>query len=101
MARTNPTIEEKLNYIKICDLTIEYIISKISELSEKNENLDNQKDKLDKKDFNKEKRELKANIVKNENLKKYYSDLKTKIIMELTNDEKFKEYKVYLDKFTL
>ena len=36
MARINPTtIAEKINYIKICYLVIEYSISKISELSEK------------------------------------------------------------------
>ena len=103
MARINPTtIAEKINYIKICYLVIEYSISKISELSEKKENLDNQKDKLDKKIFNKEKRGLKANIVKNENLKKYYSDIKTKISIELSHDDKFVKYKAYLlDKFTL
>lgn len=100
MVRYNErTIEEKLNYIKICDLVVEYIKEEQNKFLEKLNNID---EDLDTKEKNKQKREIKAEIKRTEDLEKHYSDTRKKIIIELTKDEGFIEYKnKYLNNFTI
>lgn len=90
------TIEEKLNYIKICDLVEEYLKGEKKIFLEKLNNID---ENLDTKEKNKQEREIKAEIKLNEDLEKYYSDTRKKIILDLANDKGFIEYnKEYLHK---
>lgn len=92
------TIEEKLNYIKICDLVIEYTKEEYSKYEEKLNNID---ESLEAKEKNKQKKGIKSDIKKCKNVEKNYSDTRKKIIIQLTKDEEFREYKEkFLDTYT-
>lgn len=83
------TIEEKINFIKVCDLVIEYNLQEKEKIEEKLYN-----EYIDEKTCRKQEKDIKQH----ENIIKDYTELKRKAILDIIQEEKFKEYKEILDK---
>ena len=85
-----PTIEDKINYIKICDSIIEMQEKKISLLEDKLE------DRISRYHFNQKSDILKnfeSEISKEKRKKNKYDDIKSRILYDITtNDSGFIEY---------
>ena len=102
------TIEEKLNYLKICDLAIEYIKEEHIKILEKQNNIDRDfdfKEVITPEEFkerSKKEKQIKKELEKYTNLERYYQNTRKKIISELTTDKGFLEYRhEYLDKCSI